>query len=830
MGEEDQLSPPGQQSGDARLWADIGHLTALLAALQEGVVIQDAGAGIVTANATAERILGLTLAQMRGQSSLDPLWQSIRADGSPLPGTEHPAVRCLTTGEPQTDEIMGIQSGGGLRWLKVNAQPVRQPGQEDTLPRAVVATFHDVTAELVQARTRPDPLWITAAGESSGELLARVDATGRIIKISPSSLRVLGHDASALVGTFAQDLLHPEDAKALQQDPSRAQRPVATYRVAHADGSYRHIEASTYVHHDDDGKVEVVDLVGRDVTERQVAQDALRQAEERFRLAFDMAPTGNAIVLPDGRFMRVNTRLAQLLEVESAELLGRQWVDFVPGEEQSQLKAFLARTVAADEGPRTREFGLVRGSGEHLYIAVTASVVHDESARPAYVIAQIEDITHHKQTQRTLTHQATHDPLTALPNRALLLDRLGAALKRTRHHSDQVALLFCDVDRFKRINDSLGHEAGDLMLIELAHRLRRSIRHDDVAGRMSGDEFLVICEGVTSRDDALARAERIRAIADDPIVIGDQTLGVSLSVGVALAGHDDEPAIALRRADTAMYEAKERGRGRVQVYDETLRDNARERLRVETDLRIAINTDQLRLHHQPIVKLDDGTVVGREALVRWQHPDRGLLLPGDFLDVAEESDLIIGMGQWVLDEACRQTILLQRHVGHFRVGVNVSARQLARPGFGDSVEHALDDSGLAAECLVLELTETSLLHASPATSATIEALAEAGVRLAIDDFGTGYSSLTYLQKLPVRIVKIDQSFVADITTDSRRRAITQAVIRLGDVLDLDIVAEGVETADQARTLTDLGCELAQGYLFGRPSPWQTHVPGISQAV
>ena len=687
---------------------DPASLHALMDAMQEGVVLHDADGLVVSANAAAERIIGVRAPKMDTVE-----WATIHPDGSVWPREDHPVARVLATGMPQRDKVMGLQEGDTVRWIRVNCEPVVRGATRTDRPVAVLTTVTETA------------------------------------------------------------------------DPS----PAAVTPVV-----------------DDDTRAE-----------RQAAEAAIRQAEERFRLAFDMAPTGNAIVLPDGHFMRVNARLAAMVGREEGDLLGQKATELVREEDRGKLRDYLDR-VAGGESVSRAEIRLTHRTGRPVHVSVTASWVHAANGGPAYMIAQIEDITARKLAQAALTHQATHDALTALPNRTLLLDRLGHALERSKRNKTHVALLFCDVDRFKRINDSLGHEVGDLLLVEIARRLRTTIRGADTAGRLSGDEFLVICEELETPDAALHLAERVRSITDEPIHVAGQTLSVSLSIGVAHAVGDEQPANLLRRADTAMYEAKERGRGRFEVFDEALRRRARERLELETELRRAVENDQLRLHHQPVVDLLEGTVVGREALIRWQHPTRGLLSPGAFLDVAEESDLIVDLGSWVLDEACHQGFLIgQQHEGD-HVAVNVSAKQLGRPDFRMRVENALARSSLRHDQLILELTETSLLKASANTLADVEALSAAGVRWAVDDFGTGYSSLTYLQKLPVRVVKIDRSFVADITTDSKRRAIAEAVISLGQALDLEVIAEGVENAEQAALLADIGCRLAQGYLFGRPVP------------
>ncbi|HVQ96911.1 MAG TPA: EAL domain-containing protein [Mycobacteriales bacterium] len=434
-------------------------------------------------------------------------------------------------------------------------------------------------------------------------------------------------------------------------------------------------------------------------------------------------------------------------------------------------------------------------------------------------VAQTEIVT------RRLSVQASQDGLTGLPNRALALDRLQQALLRSQRSGVRMAVLFVDLDRFKLINDSRGHEAGDEVLTAVAGRLTAMARPGDTVARLAGDEFVVISEGLGTGADAVRLAERIVAGLSAPIPIrcgGDREVSVGASVGIALTdgGTTLLPEDLLRDADVAMYRAKERGRGRVEVFDDALRVAVQRRMEIQQDLRQAVAGGQLRVLYQPIVDTRAGLVVGVEALVRWQHPSAGLLGPGEFLDVAEETGLIVPLGAAVLAEACRQAAAWRAGepgCERLHVAVNVSSAQFSHPSFVPTVAAVLADSGLPPDALWLEITETSIMTDAAVVGSTLAAIRALGAHLAIDDFGTGYSSLAYLRRFPVEMLKIDRSFVAGLGQDREDEAIVAMVISLARTLDLVIVAEGVETADQLELLRRLGCETVQGYYFGRPA-------------
>jgi diguanylate cyclase (GGDEF)-like protein len=417
---------------------------------------------------------------------------------------------------------------------------------------------------------------------------------------------------------------------------------------------------------------------------------------------------------------------------------------------------------------------------------------------------------------------ALHDPLTGLPNRVLLLDRLAQALERNRRRGGRVAVLFLDLDRFKVVNDSLGHDVGDRLLIATAQRMTAALRPGDTATRFGGDEFVVVCEEIESEQEAVDIADRLATALLEPFDLGDREMFVTVSVGVAVSSaDDDQPNSLIRDADAAMYLAKSRGRARVEVFDSQLREDAIERLDTENDLRRAIDRGELCVFYQPVIDVDSGTVSGCEALVRWQHPQRGLILPAAFIPLAEETGLIGRLTQCVLEQACQQ-LREWRAGGHlpdtFAVAVNLSAREVAEPGLVETIAESIARNGIDARQLCLEITETALLHDIDAALAALGRLRRLGVRIALDDFGTGYSSLSYLRRLPVDVLKIDRSFIGRLGYDVKDRAVVAGMIDLAHALNLSVIAEGVETHVQLAELAQLGCDAAQGWYFSASKP------------
>ncbi|MHB1835661.1 MAG: putative bifunctional diguanylate cyclase/phosphodiesterase [Solirubrobacteraceae bacterium] len=432
------------------------------------------------------------------------------------------------------------------------------------------------------------------------------------------------------------------------------------------------------------------------------------------------------------------------------------------------------------------------------------------------------DVVEREQTADDIRHQALHDPLTGAPNRILFLDRLQQATERLRRRRDSLtAVLILDLDRFKLVNDSLGHVAGDELLAAIAPRLRQAVRSSDTVARFGADEFAVLLEDIGSEQDAVEMAQRIAGVFTRPFVVGGDEHFVTTSIGISLARGGEPAEDLIRDAAAAMHRAKERGGARYELFDEGLRGRAMYRLRVENSLRRALEREEFVLEYQPVISLADGRLIGAEALIRWDDPERGRIAPNDFVPVAEENGLIEPIGRWVLDQACRQAAQWQRQRPDqppVQVSVNLSAAQLANVALIDSVRSALRGSGLDPGALVLELTESVLAGEATDLAATLEALQAIGVRLALDDFGTGYSSLSYLTRLPLHVLKVDRSFVDGLGVRPRDSAVTEAIVAMSRALSLRVVGEGAETAEQVRELVRLGCDFAQGFYFSRPVP------------
>jgi diguanylate cyclase (GGDEF)-like protein len=449
-----------------------------------------------------------------------------------------------------------------------------------------------------------------------------------------------------------------------------------------------------------------------------------------------------------------------------------------------------------------REQDMLRSLAEHVSLAL-----NDASARRAIERALSDAM-----------HEATHDPLTGLPNRALVLDRLEHELARASRSGSHTAALFVDLDRFKVVNDSLGHGVGDEVLVEVARRLVAGARVADTVGRLAGDEFVVIAEDI-DLEDALALGDRLAELVAAPMNLYGRETVLTASIGVALADGSASADEVLRDADVAMYRAKERGRARIELFDNAMRQRMLQRIDTEHALRQAIRDGDLRVHYQPVFSQQTGLATGVEALVRWQQADGRLVPPDQFIAVAEEAGLIIPLGAWVLRQACSDVAGWRRDhaaLAHLSVAVNLSGRQFADAGLADAIANALSESGLPNDCLTLEITESVVMEEAEATISTLRSLKALGVHLAVDDFGTGYSSLSYLRRFPVDTLKIDRSFVSGLGDSSEDTAIVSAIITLAKALDLTVVAEGVETEAQLRALRQFGCDAAQGYLLGRP--------------
>ncbi len=551
------------------------------------------------------------------------------------------------------------------------------------------------------------------------------------------------------------------------------------------------------------------------------------ELEERFQTVFDAAP--NAMILVDGsdsRIIRANGAFASIVGHEPDALVGLGLADLTHPADMAKSLDKIEELHSGKVDSLSFEKRYLRSDGSHVWASVRVGIVRDDDGLPLYRICAVEDITERRALQRQITHSATHDALTDLPNRALFMDRLRMALQRIQRKPGHVMVVFLDLDHFTLVNDNMGHDAGDQVLRTMAQRLHKVMRPGDTVARFGGDEFTLVCEEVADQDEAQVLVNRIVAAVQAPLQIDGSEFFVTASAGIALGRGPGDVATALvRSADKAMVRAKEVGPSSTEFYDWRQDNRSAGQLRMSCELRRAIERDELELHYQPVVDLASMQPIATEALVRWCHPTRGLLLPGEFIELAEDTGIIVSLGRWVLMKACQQTAQwqeLQRDQGRAgavpRIAVNVSPRQLAEVDFVSEVVEIIEDAGIDPDVVWLEITEGMFLANPARATRTLRALRDQGVHISIDDFGTGYASLGYLGQLPVEALKIDRGFITGLGRDPANTAIVRTVLALAQSLGLTCVAEGVETDDQIEKLRDLGCAFAQGFAFGRPLP------------
>ncbi|MDP9071213.1 MAG: PAS domain S-box protein [Actinomycetota bacterium] len=660
--------------------------------------------------------------------------------------------------------------------------------------------------------------------ETASDAFVRIDAEGVIADWNRQAETMFGWAAREAIGRcLADTLVPPEHREAHSQGLKRfletGEGPVLNRSIEvtalHRDSTTFPIELTIWPTRE--GGRWFFNAFLRDITERRRADQALRDSEGRYRGIVETAQEGVWLIDGEGRTTFVNQKMAELLGAEVEEMAGSSLVEFLDERDKPGPLAERRWESFLDQ----QELRFVRRDGTALWARLAASAVHDESGRYAGALAMVSDITQRKAAEEALVHQAFHDTLTQLPNRALFLDRLSQALARRQRRATETAVLFLDVDRFKWVNDSLGHGAGDQLLVVVAERIQSALRPGDTVARFGGDEFVVLCEDLGGERDALAVAQRLARSLAVPFELDHRQFGLTVSVGIAFASGDDDPTSLLRDADAAMYRAKERGRDRVELFDERMRSRAMARLETESALRRALEEGHLQVYYQPVVDLNSGATVGLEALVRWEHPEWGLVQPSEFIPLAEDTGLILPVGALVLAQACRQ--VARWHLVHperpaLVLSVNLSGRQLSSPGLTEVVADTLRDSGLDPAALCLEITESVLMDDATSARGGLEALKALGVSVAVDDFGTGYSSLSYLRQFPVDVLKVDRSFVSGLERSREDAAIVAGIIGLANALSLGTVAEGVETARQAAQLLGLGCRRAQGYHWSRPLP------------
>ncbi|MDG1581815.1 bifunctional diguanylate cyclase/phosphodiesterase [Pseudomonas sp. GOM6] len=651
---------------------------------------------------------------------------------------------------------------------------------------------------------------------------------GAFLEINPSFTQTFGWEPAELIGRNALDVgfwVDPQQREALAKKLIRDKQ--LNNEIAHfrsKDGrELICIISNRYIHVQGQ---RCLTTTFRDITERQAAEAALKASQEKFAKAFHSSPDAITITERDsGRYIEVNEGFCRLTGYRAEEVIGRSAMELQVWARPEE-RARMVETIMREGRVYHMEMhGQHRdGSIKLVEVSVQSIELNDTPC----LLLTARDISELKEAQAQVQHLAYHDSLTNLPNRALLMDRLTQQIALLKRHNLHGALLFLDLDHFKHINDSLGHPLGDAVLKMVTARLEASVRQEDTVARLGGDEFVVLISGLEGKRAEITRqvrqvAEKLRCLLAEPMLLDGHRLQVTPSIGIALIpDHGDNPTDLLKRADIALYRAKDSGRNTLQIFRNSMQDAASERLRLENDLRLALARGEFELYFQPQVDARDTRVIGSEALLRWSHPSLGPQSPAQFIQVLEESGLILDVGAWVLSEACHAGSRLLRdglvRSHDFQLCVNISPRQFRQGDFVERVERCLNQSELPANMLKLEITEGIVIQNLDDTIAKMHRLKKLGLSFAMDDFGTGYSSLTYLKRLPVDVLKIDQSFVRDATHDPNDAEIIRAIVAMARSLNLQIIAEGVEQHEQLEFLQQQGCHQYQGYLFSKPLP------------
>ena len=643
----------------------------------------------------------------------------------------------------------------------------------------------------------------------------------RLIMVNEAYCRLSGMTREQLLGGDDHLFMVPDDVAYVWQkdDEALASAQPVQFERAWAIGGVERWTLTRKFGLIGPGNRPVVVSSTTDITSIKEVELQLRASERRFR---DFAEAAGEYVWEtdaEGCFTFVSSRIKAVLGYDASEMLGRRDTDFMPPEESERVATWIEDHTRLDGSYRDLEHRFLTKTGEVVWVQVNAVRISGPEGRPIGRRGTCRDVTDRRKAEERISVLATRDTLTGLPNRLLFNDRLEQGLVNARRSRQSVALMFIDLDRFKNINDSLGHDVGDLLLKEVAVRMQACVRKGDTLSRLGGDEFVVTLEGLQQAEDAAQVARKIINALAQPMQIAGHMLTTSCSLGIAIFPEDAEDSAALmKNADTAMYHAKERGRRNFQFFSREMNLRAVERQSIETALRLALDRDEFELVYQPQIDIASGRMAGMEALIRWRHPERGLLPPAAFIDVAEDTGLVEPIGQWVLRAACMQCkAWIDAGLPAMRVSVNISARQFNQPReFTRSVNKVLAATGLDPGLLELEMTEGVLLHHAEENIQALRRLGKLGLRIAVDDFGTGYSSLSYLKQLPIHSLKIDRSFVRDLDTDNESEIIVNAIIAMGHALKLRITAEGVETPAQLSALKRLGCDEYQGFLFSKP--------------
>lgn len=652
------------------------------------------------------------------------------------------------------------------------------------------------------------------------------DKDWTMLYISEGCVKLTGYSAEEFLtsgGITYEEITYEADRDELRETINTAikkkQRYDAEYRIVKRNGEIRWVSERGQSIFNDEGKLEAIEGFIQDITERKANEQALIEAEKRYRSIFENTVEGIFQTTPEGRYLSANPALAKIYGYSSPEELissfnnieEQLYVDKKKRREFSELMQLSERVT-------NFESQVYRKNGSIIWISENARTVRDHNGALLYYEGTVEDITLRRENTAIIEYQATHDDLTGLPNRVLLKDRLYQAIRNAERTNSQLAVVFVDLDQFKDVNDSMGHHAGDNLLITMAERLKSCVRESDTVARPGGDEFVLLLSNLHSLDSLSQMLQRILENTAEPCQIDGREFVVTCSLGISMYPEDGKDSdTLLKHADNAMYKAKHAGKNNFQFYTKELNALLLERLELEYHLRHAIKNEEFQLFFQPKASLASGKLTGIEALIRWNSPIHGLVPPSKFIPVAEESVLIEQIGEWVLEESCNKATELYKMTGEILpVSINVSPRQFYNPRLINMIDAVLARTGLHPSCLEIEITEGTLVNQTSKFTNVLKNLKALGIKLSIDDFGTGYSSMGYLKNFPIDHIKIDQSFVRDLEIDRANQAILRAIVALGKNLDLSVIAEGIETQLQKNFLAAIGCDQMQGFLLSKP--------------
>ena len=699
--------------------------------------------------------------------------------------------------------------------LAVEAYPRAVRSAEGTI---IVSIARDVSERLA---AEEGLVRFRAAMDTSADMIMLIDrATMRYIDVNATACEMQGYSREEMLRMGPQDV-SPVSKEVLERayDESIASGQTSRLQSTHRRKDGTRIPVEIYRRAVRSGERWIIVAIVRDITERVAANEALRESEARFRSLTELSSDQYWEQDDQFRFTSIKGTGSERLNLGAGQqLVGKKrWERNYINMTAEDWAAHIA-TLEAHQPFHDLELCRQDESGEKVWVGVSGQPVFDQSGAFKGYRGVGKDITVRKLAEERVQHLAHHDELTSLPNRTMFGEMLNLEIQQARRYKRNFAVLFIDLDRFKVINDTLGHEAGDTLLREIATRLTQSLRSSDVVARLGGDEFVVLVQEVNDAKYIATVARKILSAVIKPMLIQGQECGVTASIGICMFPADAEDQQSLmKNADIAMYRAKEEGQNTYQFYSREMNVHSRERMALETSLRHGLERNEFLLHYQAKLDLKTRQITGVEALVRWQHPDLGMIPPDQFIPLAEETGLIAPLGKWVLNTACAQNVAWQREgLPPLRMAVNLSARQLADEDLLKDIAEALNESGMKAELLEMELTENMVMQNAERAGKLLAALKQLGVRLAIDDFGVGYSSLAILKRFPIDTLKVDRSFIRDIPRDSEDKAITRAIIAMGKILNLTVVAEGVETLEQETFLREHGCDETQGYYFSKP--------------